>query len=78
MTVCCLVLAGLARLLSGLVLELAVVHDLADRRSGVRSDLDQVEVGLSGDAQGVFDAHDSDLFTAGSDEIGLLVRECDR
>ena len=41
-----LVPARLARLLGGLVLELAVVHDLADRRAGRRRDLDEVEVGL--------------------------------
>src|SRR5437763_9154456 len=39
-----LVLAGLFRLLLLLVLVLAVVHDLRDRRVGLGSDLDEVEV----------------------------------
>ncbi len=63
-----LVLARLARLLSCLVLELAVVHDLADRWSGVGSDFDKVEIGVGSDAKGVLDAHDADLLAAGSDQ----------
>ena len=63
-----LVLARLARLLSRLVLELAVVHDLADRRLGVRGYFDEVEIGVRGDAECIFDAHDAYLFTAGSDQ----------
>ena len=63
-----LVLARLARLLSRLVLELAVVHDLADRRSGVRGYFDKVEIGVRGDAESVFDAHDAYLLAAGSDQ----------
>jgi len=43
-----LVLTRLAGLERGLVLELAVVHQLADRRPGGRRDLDQIEVGLLG------------------------------
>jgi hypothetical protein len=38
-----LLLAGLVGLLLLLVLELAVVCDLADRRNGVRADLEQIE-----------------------------------
>ena len=56
-----LVPAGFARLLRRLVFVLAVVHDLADRRSGVRGDFDKVEIGVRGDAQCVFDAHDAYL-----------------
>ena len=41
-----LVAARLAGLLRVLVLELAVVHELADRRPRGRRDLDQVEIGL--------------------------------
>src|ERR1700751_2556345 len=52
-----LVPAGFARLLRRLVLVLAVVHDLADRRSGVR-----------GDAQCVFDAHDAYLLSPWADQ----------
>jgi len=43
-----LLLLRLVRLLLGLVLELAVVHDLADRRLRHRRDLDQVEAELLG------------------------------
>ncbi|MCB2020288.1 MAG: tRNA (guanosine(46)-N7)-methyltransferase TrmB, partial [Burkholderiaceae bacterium] len=44
--------ATLARLLGRLVLELAVVHDLADRRSGIGGYFDEVEIGIRGDAEG--------------------------
>ena len=71
MTVLRLVLAGLTRLLSALVLELAVVHELADRRPGHRGDLDKVEVGLLGQPEGVLDADDADLLTIGSDQPHL-------
>ena len=40
----------------------AQVQDLADRRGGFRSDLDQVEVGFAGDLQGGFDWYDSSVF----------------
>ena len=63
-----LVLARLARLLSRLVLELAVVHDLADRRSGVRGYFDEIEIGIRGDAECIFDAHDAYLLATGSDQ----------
>ncbi|BCO47343.1 hypothetical protein MINTM002_30170 [Mycobacterium intracellulare] len=52
-----LVAAGFARLLRRFVFELAVVHDLADRRPGVRGNFDKVEIGVRSDAQCVFDAH---------------------
>ena len=63
-----LVLARLARLLSRLVLELAVVHDLANRRFGVWSYFDEVEIGIRGDAESVFDAHDAYLLATWSDQ----------
>ena len=63
-----LVLARLACLLSRLVFELAVVHDLADRRLGVRRYFDKVEIGIRGDAEGVFDAHDAYLLATWSDQ----------
>ncbi|BBY72713.1 hypothetical protein MINTM008_32980 [Mycobacterium intracellulare] len=52
-----LVAAGFARLLRRFVFELAVVHDLADRRPGVRGNFDKVQIGVRSDAQCVFDAH---------------------
>ena len=51
-----------------LVLELAVVHELADRRPGHRRDLDEVELGLLCQAQRILDAHDADLLALGTDE----------
>src|SRR3954464_8922445 len=63
-----LILARLACLLSRLVLELAVVHDLADRRFGVRRYFDKVEIGIRGDAEGVFDAHNANLLATWSDQ----------
>ncbi|BBY29883.1 hypothetical protein GCM10023114_05520 [Mycolicibacterium sediminis] len=63
-----LVLARLASLLSRLVLELAVVHDLAHRRLGIRCYFDKVEIGIRGDAEGIFDAHDAYLLTTRSNE----------
>src|ERR1700761_2895444 len=56
-----LVAAGFARLLRRLVFELAVVHDFADRRSGVWGNFDEVEIGVRGDAQCVFDPHNAYL-----------------
>src|SRR5271169_6475297 len=63
-----LVLARLARLLRRLILELAVIHDLADRWSGLRRNLDKVEIGIRGDAKGIFDTHDAYLFPSWTDQ----------
>ena len=51
-----------------LILELAVVHDLADRWSGVRRNFDKVEIGIRGDAKGIFDTHDAYLFPSWTDQ----------
>ncbi|BCI88695.1 hypothetical protein NIIDMKKI_39010 [Mycobacterium kansasii] len=72
-----LVPAGFARLLRRLVLVLAVVHDLADRRSGIRGNFDKVEIGVRGNAECVFDTHDAYLFPLGRSNE-LQVRECAR
>jgi hypothetical protein len=66
-----LILARLACLLSRLVFELAVVHDLANRRFGVRGYFDKVEIGIRGDAEGVFDAHNAYLLATWSDETNF-------
>src|SRR4051794_12402148 len=63
-----LVLAALTRLLSGLVLELAVVHELAHRWPGHRSDLDEIEVALLGQLQGLVDRDDADLLALRTDQ----------
>jgi hypothetical protein len=51
-----------------LILELAVVHDLADRWSGVWRNLDKVEIGIRGDAEGIFDTHDAYLLPSWADQ----------
>src|SRR5690606_17694437 len=51
-----------------LVLELAVVHDLADRRAGVGGDLDEVEPGLVGQAHRLGRLDDADLLVVGADD----------
>ena len=66
-----LVLARFARLLRSLVLELPVVHDLADRRTCVGSYFDKIEVGFESQAECIFNTHDSHLFTARSDKPDL-------
>jgi hypothetical protein len=63
-----LVLTRLALLLRRLVFELAVVHDLADRRFGVRGNFDKVEIGIRGDAKGVFDTHNAYLLPSRTDQ----------
>src|ERR1700746_524630 len=63
-----LVLARLTRLLRRLIFELAVVHDLADRWPGVRRNLDKVEIGIRGDAEGIFDTHDAYLLPSRADQ----------
>ncbi|GAA1454155.1 hypothetical protein GCM10009618_18440 [Nesterenkonia lacusekhoensis] len=66
-----LVLPRLAGLHRSLVLPLAEVHQLADRRFRVRRHLDQVKIGLRGEPQGVFDSDDADLFPLRADEADL-------
>ena len=66
-----LVLAGLTVLHRRLVLELAVVHELGDRRARHRSNLDEIEVGLLGEPQGILDPDDSDLFAVRTDQSHL-------
>ena len=58
-------LLGLDRLL---VLELAVVHDLADGRLRVGRDLDEVEALLGGDAVGVAHAEQAQLRAVDADQ----------
>ena len=53
--------AGLLGLLSRLVLVLAVVHDTAHGRVRLGGDLDEVEIELPGDGQGLGQRLDADL-----------------
>ncbi|GGG11358.1 hypothetical protein GCM10007304_26740 [Rhodococcoides trifolii] len=63
-----LVLARFTRLLCSLVLELPVVHDLADRRTGVGCNFDKIEIGFESQAERIFNTHDPNLFAPRSDE----------
>ena len=58
-----LVTAGFTGLLRSLVLELAEVHEFADRWAGLRRNLDQVEVRFLSQPQRVLDADDAYLLT---------------
>src|SRR5690606_154864 len=60
-------LLGLVGLLLQVELELAEVHDLADRRIRVGLDLDQVQAFFLGHLQGVIARQHADHFTVGSD-----------
>jgi hypothetical protein len=60
-------LLGLALLLLLRVLELPVVHDLADGWLGERADLDEVEPVLLGHPQRLLDRQDAELLTGGPD-----------
>ena len=63
-----LVLTRLAGLLSLLVFEFAVVHDLCDRRLSVRGNLDQVQVCLKSELSCIISADDTYLFASGTDQ----------
>ena len=63
-----LVALGFLSLLRGFVLELTEVHDLRDRRLGVGSNLNQIQVGLLGKAKSILDADDSNLLALGANE----------
>ncbi len=56
-----LVLARLARLDRGFVLVLTKIHELGNRGLGLRCHLNKIKVGLSGEAEGVFNTDDSNL-----------------
>ncbi len=66
-----LVPTGFASLQCGLVLELAVVHELADRRTGRGGYLDQVEICFLGQSQCVADGDDADLLSVRTDETNF-------
>jgi hypothetical protein len=63
-----LVPTGLARLLGVLVLELPVVHELADRRSRGGRHLHEIEVGLLRQLQRLVGRHDPDGLAVGANE----------
>ena len=69
-----LILLGFLLLLGLLKAELAVVHNLADRGIGARSDLDQIEVMLGGDLQSFLCGHDTELFALSTYQAHFLVK----
>jgi len=66
-----LVLARFPGLDRGLVLELAVVHELTDRRPCRRGNLDQVEIGLLREPERLGDRDDPNLLALGADKPDL-------
>ncbi|GAB10830.1 hypothetical protein GOARA_063_00290 [Gordonia araii NBRC 100433] len=66
-----LVATRLALLLRCFVLELAVVHDLADRWTGVGRDFHQIQIGFLGQSERILNAHDAHLLTVRSDKSDL-------
>src|SRR5262249_58323389 len=66
-----LVLARFPGLERGLVLVLAVVHELGDRRPGRGCHLDQAEVGLPGQPERIVDAYDPHLLAGRADKPDL-------
>jgi len=63
-----LVLARLPGLQGGLVLELAVVHQLGDRGPGHGRNLDEVEICLLGQPERVINGNDPDLLAGRADK----------
>ena len=68
-----LILAGLFLTLALLETVLAVIHYLADRRSGTRRDFDQIQILLNGDLHGVAARHYAQLLAVLTDEAHLPV-----
>src|SRR5580698_3033912 len=66
-----LVTSRLTSLLGVLVLPLAVVHELADRRTGLGRHLDEVEIGFLSQPQRVADGDDADLLSVRTDQTHL-------
>ncbi|AHI20142.1 hypothetical protein CCASEI_07865 [Corynebacterium casei LMG S-19264] len=63
-----LVLTRFAGLLSLLVFEFAVVHDLGYRRLSVRGNLDQIQICLKSELSCVVSMYDAYLFASGTDQ----------
>ena len=66
-----LIFASFTSLLSLFVFELAIVHDLANRRLGVGGDLNEVEVGVVSKFACIFNMHDANLLPIRSNKSNL-------
>ena len=63
-----LLFAGLSLTLLRLIFEFAKVHDLTDRRLGIRRDLDQIKPGFFGKAHSAGRGDNTDVLAVGSDQ----------
>lgn len=70
-----LILLGFLFLLELVEAELAVVHDLADRRDGVRRDLHEIKLLFLGHGQRRFGRDDTEHGSVGSDQADFLVAD---
>jgi len=70
-----LVLPVLLLLLGLLETELTVVHYLADGRSGLRSDLDEIKIPFGGEYESLSGRHYAELVSVGADETDLTVAD---
>ena len=61
----------IARLHRRLILVLAEVHQLGDGRLGGGGDLNQIQIGFTGQSHGVLDADDADLLARRPDKADL-------
>ena len=68
-----LILLGFLLALGLLKAELAVVHEPAHRRRGLRGDLDQIKALLVGDVLRLRGRHDAELLAGRADETDLAV-----
>src|SRR6516162_6850559 len=67
-------LLPLASLIGFLLLEkseAAVIEDLADRRGGIRGELDEIEAGILGDLEGIEEGHHTPVRTVVVDQLNL-------
>jgi hypothetical protein len=67
-----LLFAGFGLFLLLLEAVLAVIQDFADRRHGVRRNLDQIETGLGGLGQSVCDGDGSEVGAVRADQMNLF------
>ena len=67
----CLVPTSFFGLLGLFVLELAVIHDLGDRRLGIGSNLNQVQISFLSQSDCNVNGNDANLFAVGANKTDL-------
>jgi hypothetical protein len=70
-----LILAGFLLALALLETELAVVHELANGRIGLRRDLHKIKTLFVGDRERLCGGHDAELLTRSADQANLAVTD---